>query len=663
MSSFFCHYYYICQKRKEKIMQCVSHSFAAKLNLYILFPMLILGGVSFIIFQQYAARDIERSTYNRLNESAKKTNLKVTRLLRTIEKIPENLSWILPSYVTTPDSIFSITRQVVKNNTEIFGCAIAFEPYYFPCKGQFFAPYSYMKGDSVITTQIDKKYDYYQKNWYRISKERNSSRWSRPYHELSAHEIITTTYSVPLHNAQKKIIGIFSVDLSMNWLTSMIDSIKPYEDSYSIIINKEGKYILHPQKKMIVEKDSPKVNIISEMSDPSATGIIRNMLKGETGNGIFKDEGIHYYIYYTPIEGTEWVMATIFPYSHIFGGLNRFNKILILLFLLFMGIIIFTSTVSIRKITLPLKKFASSAHAIANGNFSTPLPTITSHDEMQEMYIAFSEMQIKLKQYMYHLEKTTAAKEKIESELRIAHDIQMSMLPKIFPPFPERKEIDLYAVLYPARQVGGDLYDYFIRDNYFYFAIGDVSGKGIPASLLMASTISLMRSYSSDYFSPAQIARFVNNGIAERNETDMFVTLFFGKLNLLDGTLCYCNAGHTPPILTSPDQTISFLNIQPDIPLGIIKNHNYQEFTYQFSSGSGLLLYTDGVTDAENAKGDFYTKERLLNTVRNSNKLHPREFIEAILADIHSHTNSRLINDDLSMLTFIYGHEWNINNS
>ena len=640
-----------------------SRSFAAKLNLYILLPMFVLGATSFILFQHYAAQYIERHTYTKLDESAQKTNLKVTNLLRTIEKIPESLSWILPSYVTNPDSIFSVTQQVVQNNMEIFGCAIAFEPNYFPSKGQFFAPYSYMRGDSVITTQIGPQYDYYHKNWYRISKELNSSRWSRPYHELSSHDIITTTYSVPLHNSRKKVIGIFSVDLSMNWLTTLIDSIKPYEDSYTVIVNKEGKYILHPKGKYFVEQEISISDIVAEMNDSTAVNLLQHLLKGEKGSGIFRNQGIQYYVYYTPIQGTEWIMATIFPYSHIFQGLHRFNTILILLFLVFIGTIVLISTVSIRKITHPLKNFASSAHAIANGNFNTPLPVITTHDEMQEMHKAFSEMQIKLGQYMLHLKNTTAAKEKIESELRIAHDIQMSMLPKVFPPFPERDEIDLYAILYPARQVGGDLYDYFIRDNQLYFAIGDVSGKGIPASLLMASTISLMRSFSSNCFSPAQIARFLNNSIAERNETDMFVTLFCGKLNLLDGTMIYCNAGHTPPILTHTDHSVNFLNIQPDIPLGILKNHKYQEYTYQFVSGSGLLLYTDGVTDAENENGEFYTKERLLKVIRYNNHLHPQEFIKAILMDIRAYICSHPLSDDLSMLTFIYGREWNIKKS
>ncbi|HAC94389.1 MAG TPA: IcfG-like protein, partial [Odoribacter splanchnicus] len=245
-------------------------------------------------------------------------------------------------------------------------------------------------------------------------------------------------------------------------------------------------------------------------------------------------------------------MATLFPYSHIFDKLHRFTWIIILSSVLFLALLVIICTTTVRKITRPLKIFAASTHSIAEGNFNITLPVIHTQDEMLDLYNAFSEMQEKLSKYMKNLETTIAAKEKIESELRIAHDIQMSMLPKNFPPFPGH-EIDLYAVLYPARQVGGDLYDFFIHENTLFFAIGDVSGKGIPASLLMASTISLLRTLSSGSNSPSQIAYSLNNSIAERNEADMFVTFFIGMLDLRTGVMKYCNAGHTPPVLTSPD--------------------------------------------------------------------------------------------------------------
>lgn len=267
------------------------------------------------------------------------------------------------------------------------------------------------------------------------------------------------------------------------------------------------------------------------LQDTNASKLAHLMMQGQKGKGVFVNNHVKYYIYFTPILGTEWNMATLFPYSHIFDKLHRFNWIIILSSVLFLALLVIICTTTVRKITRPLKIFAASTHSIAEGNFNITLPVIHTQDEMLDLYNAFSEMQEKLSKYMKNLETTIAAKEKIESELRIAHDIQMSMLPKNFPPFPGH-EIDLYAVLYPARQVGGDLYDFFIHENTLFFAIGDVSGKGIPASLLMASTISLLRTLSSGSNSPSQIAYSLNNSIAERNEADMFVTFFIGMLDL-----------------------------------------------------------------------------------------------------------------------------------
>lgn len=637
----------------------IRHSFAAKLNLYILSSLTIIFFIGMGFFYRISAHYIEKQIYQNISRQADDINLRVSHLMRMVEKIPENVSWLLPAYVTVPDSIFNITRQVVKNNDEIFGCAIAFEPYYFPSKGKYFAPYSYMKGDSVITIQIDSNYNYYQRNWYKLAKENNISRWTRPYHELSSHEVITSTYSVPLR-VHNKIIGIFSVDLSLNWLTEVIDSIKPYPDSYIFIINRNGRYILHNRHNIFQHQEENIFDIASSSDDSSVIHIARKIANGETGKATFFDHHDKSYIFYSPITGTEWCLATICPYTSLYEGLNTFNLIIFIVFMIFLCLVYILITTTVHKITHPLKNLTISASSIAEGNFNTRLPVIHSQDEMKDLYDAFNEMQNKLSRYLNNLETTIAAKEKIESELRIAHDIQMNMLPKSFPAFPEREEIDLYAVIFPARQVGGDLYDYFILNNKLYFAIGDVSGKGIPASLLMASTISLLRTFSSHYSSPAQITCSLNNSIQERNENGMFVTFFIGMLDLDTGRLRYCNAGHTPPILTHPDRTVSVFDIRPDLPLGILKDHIYQEYTYQFVAGSGILLYTDGVTDAENPAHEFYTKERLLRAVRKNHESHPREFIENILIDIQNHRKSQELTDDLSMLTIIYGTEWNI---
>lgn len=246
----------------------------------------------------------------------------------------------------------------------------------------------------------------------------------------------------------------------------------------------------------------------------------------------------------------------------------------------------------------------------------------------------------------------------MESELRIAHQIQMGMLPKNFSTFSEKENLDLFAILYPAKAVGGDFYDFFMIGDELYFAIGDVSGKGIPASLLMSYTLSLLRSFSTNPTSPSDIARYLNNRITERNEADMFVTFFIGTLNLKTGLLKYSNAGHMPPVMTYPDRSISFFDIHAELPLGIIKDYTYEEYSYMFSPGSGILLYTDGVTEAENAKNEFYTKEHLISIVHTNRELHPREFIKKIMADIQAHVQDYEQSDDLTLLTIIYGEEW-----
>ncbi len=637
-----------------------THSFAAKLNVYILSFLIALFIAGFGTFYHIASQYIEKQTYQKISTQADEINFRVSRLMETIEKIPENLGWLLPTYVNHPDSIFNITRQVVKNNDEIFGCAIAFEPNYFPTKGNHFAPYSYMQGDSVITTLIGSNYDYYQKNWYKLSKEKNQSRWTRPYHELSSSNIITSTYSVPLRDSQNQIIGIFSVDLPLNWLTELIDSIKPYPDSYIIIINREGRFILHHQDSLQTGLEENIFHQASHMPDTSIISISKRIANGERGNATFFDHNDKSYIFYSPIIGTEWCLATICPYKHIYEGLNRFNIVVSCLFLVFLILICLICTLTVRKITQPLKNFTLSTVSIAEGNFNTCLPPIRSKDEMQELHSAFSKMQKKLSSYMQNLERTTAVKEKMESELRIAHDIQMSMLPKDFPSFPGYPHVELYGVIHPARQVGGDFYDFFLLGDDLYFAIGDVSGKGIPASLLMSYTISLLRSFSFKPTSPSEIARFLNNRITERNENDLFVTFFIGVLNLKTGALNYCNAGHMPPVITYPDRTCSFFDIQADLPLGILTDHSYPEYSYHFSPGSGILLYTDGVTEAENKERAFYTKERLLQIIHRNREQHPREFIKEIMKDIQSHVQAYEQSDDLTLFTLIYGEEWNL---
>lgn len=243
----------------------------------------------------------------------------------------------------------------------------------------------------------------------------------------------------------------------------------------------------------------------------------------------------------------------------------------------------------------PLKQFTESVISIAEGNLDASLPEIHSEDELLQLRKSFEYMQNSLKQHIEDLKITTAGKERLQSELTIAHDIQMGMLTTVFP---ERDDLDLFASMSPAKEVGGDLYDFIIEGEEVSFIIGDVAGKGVPASLYMAVTRTLFRNLAGNYQSAANIMRQMNQAIASANDSMVFVTAFIGVLDLRTHHLTYCNAAHNAPALISADGKCQLLDVDTNLPIGIDQHYRYEEQQIDFPENTALLLYTDGLTEA-----------------------------------------------------------------
>lgn len=248
----------------------------------------------------------------------------------------------------------------------------------------------------------------------------------------------------------------------------------------------------------------------------------------------------------------------------------------------------------------------------------------------------------KLKVAYDKLEETTAAKERIESELRIAREIQMAMVPH---EFPSSKSLDIYAQMTPAKEVGGDLYDFVLLDDKLYFCVGDVSGKGVPAALFMSMSARLFRTLCNYRLSPAQIATSMNNELAQNNDNGMFVTMFIGLLNLKSGVLEFCNAGHNPPILDG-----NFIDMEPNAPIGLWEGLDYEGQTLGDITGMQLFVYSDGLNEAENADNDQYSDERMQDFVRKHHNLGCHQLIDSLEQDVESHVNGAAPSDDLTML-------------
>ncbi len=240
------------------------------------------------------------------------------------------------------------------------------------------------------------------------------------------------------------------------------------------------------------------------------------------------------------------------------------------------------------------------------------------------------------------LEETTAAKERIESELRIARDIQMSMVPSLFP---EYEGLDMFAAMTPAKEVGGDLYGYVLQGDALYFCVGDVSGKGVPASLFMAQSARLFRTLASEGMMPADIAVRMNNALAENNDTGMFVTMFIGLLNLKTGHLDYCNCGHNAPVIDGQFMKMQYENQ----PLGLWEDDPFYGESIDDIRGKQMLVYTDGLNEAENPQQELLGNANLLELMADKS-LTSRQVIEKLLNAVEEHRAGADPNDDLTLM-------------
>jgi sigma-B regulation protein RsbU (phosphoserine phosphatase) len=632
----------------------IKKSLTQRIVFYVLTLCILIFLTSLTLFYLSSKKQLENVTYKNTAFITENTALKIESILTPIMKIAHNYQWMLLQIKENPDSIAALTQRIVSSNPEIMGSAVAFVPDYFSSKGKYFAPYSYRNGDTIVTMQLgNENYEYFYMDWFQIPTSINKPYWTEPYYDTGGANALMTTFSIPItidSAGVPKTIAVLTVDLALDWFTEIVSSVKVLETGYASVISKAGTFLTHPKKELIMNQTI--FSYAKENSNDELRAIGREMQTKKNGFANSTLNGVHRIIYYTTLPSSNWSLAVVFPKSEIYLPLRKITIILIALIVIALTLLTVIISKVIGKQLIPLTAFAKSARQIAKGDFQTPIPQIKTEDEMLELHDAFHFMQNNLLHYIETLKDTTSAKEKIESELRIAREIQMGMIPKTFPPFPTRKELDQYATLIPAKEVGGDLYDYFIDDDKLYFIIGDVSGKGIPASLLMAVTRSLFRSVTLHFDSPAVILTNLNNSLAENNDSNMFVTLFLGILDLNSGQLQFCNAGHNPPILIRVDA--SFMEVIPNLPLGLIDGFQYQQQEKKIYSGTTLVLYTDGLTEAENESQKLYGDERLLQLISSSEDLNTQNLVETIIEDVHAHVQTADQSDDLTLMAIKY---------
>ena len=595
-----------------------------------------------------------------VHTAMKVSNEKMNNVFSTVEVAVSNNTPEVEDNLYDDHRQYFAVEHLLKLNSNIMGAAVAYNPDYEPKKGQPFSPYAYRNGTDIYTKQLNTpEYDYLHQEWYTKPLAEGKGTWSEPYIDEGGGEVGMITYSQPIINSKGEIYAIQTADIALHWLSELmceLDSTTKqnmFKDSesfpsYSFIVSHKGTIVAYPYKAELSYK-----TLYEFLEDHDGLEDANEILSSNNGytTVVQNNTGTMYVLFYSSIEHTGWTLVTIMPLKVILKPVGSIIGIFGILMLIGLIIVAVICRSAIRRVTMPITQFADSADEIASGNLSVQLPTIKTKDEMLRLHNSFATMQKSLIQQIEETRSANEEKGRIESELNIARDIQMSMLPKTFPPFPDRNDIEIYGKQKPAKEVGGDLYDFYIRDEKLFFCIGDVSGKGVPASLVMAVTRTLFRTISFKEALPERILSGINNAMAGNNESNMFVTLFLGVLDLPTGRLRYSNAGHNAPMLIG--QTIGLLPCAANVPLGVQTDWKFSQQETTIDLNTCIFLYTDGLTEAENAANEQFMEERMIEVAKGMSH-EPQQMIEQMFNAVHQFVGNAEQSDDLTMLAIQY---------
>ncbi len=632
-----------------------QHGIAFKLAALILsctFIMVaVIVGYNYYFSRNIILRQAEASSRNLAQDTAGR----IDSVLISVQKVADNIAFSLEDATLSKEEILKLNKRVLANNPEIYGMAIAFEPYFLEKDKLFFAPYYYRSNEGMKFSMLGSPtYRYFYMDWYQIPKELGRPVWTEPYHDQGGGGVLMATYSVPFYRTvegEKVFAGVVTADISLDWLEEMLEDISIYKTGFAFLLSRHGTFIAHPDENLVLNQTI--FTLAEELNSPRLREIGRKMQAGDKAfvplNKIFDES--RQYLFYTGLKYGGWSLGILFPKDEMMAEVTKLSNVMFLIGLAGFTILALLIIYIARKITNPLRTLSGSALEIASGNLDLKLPEISSSDEVGALADSFLVMKNSLKDYIENLTTTTAAKERIESELRIASDIQMGILPKLFPAFPERPEFDVFASIEPAKEVGGDLYDFFFVDEkHFCFLLGDVSGKGVPAAFFMAVTKTLLKVVSEKGLDPGDILTKVNADLAAENESCMFVTLFLAIMNIETGETRYANAGHNPPVYLPCGGKPEWIPPLGEPVAGIMEGMEYSTRKMTMNPGDVIFIYTDGVTEAMNPEKELYSEDRLMELLTGTNNLFAPELVKEIDASIKVFTRGAEQSDDITML-------------
>jgi sigma-B regulation protein RsbU (phosphoserine phosphatase) len=508
--------------------------------------------------------------------------------------------------------------------------------------------------------QLADSYDYFEREWFKKPLETGKPLWSDPYYDEGGGDTLMVTYSHPfmkenLKPTKENVKGIITADISLEHLTEMVSGIRVEKTGYAFLLSNKGDLIVWPHTDLIMKETIS--SLADRLGDPKLGSIGEAMLKQESG---FLDAGLSLmakesFLAFSSLPDFGWRLGVVIPKDELFEQTYALEQILLIVGVAGILLLSTASLMVARSVSAPLNRMAHVTQRVGEGNFDVDLPEKDRLDEVGQLARSFMSMSRSLRSYMKDLTQATANKERIESELRIAGDIQKSMLPSSFPAFPNRNDFDIYALMRPAKEVGGDFFDFFLLDDdHLCISVGDVSGKGTPAALFMSVTKYLIEACTTVDTPIDETLEKINKLLARNNANCMFVTVFLGILNLNSGVFIYANAGHNSPLIWTNGAPVAFLELVGGPLLGIMEPGLFRVGKTTLVPNGGLLVYTDGVTEAFNVEGEPFSDEKLLNTVESIRGDDAKSITGKVLTEIDEFCGAVPQSDDITIMVLNY---------
>jgi len=637
------------------IINCRRQSLATRLSLWII----SLGTVIFItvLTSNYLLSRILLQNY--VSDLAKTTTSSTVRKIETLFNTVSSNTDSLASVVSTTDVTARQIQQTVKAflnaNTAVYGMTVALEPHTLIESLGDFSPYYYRKGNDLVYSDLAaNNYRYWTWPWYSEPKKRNAPVWSEPYLDEGGGNVLMTTYSTPVYLTDKKTFaGVATADIALSWLDAIVKDIKIGDSGYGFIVSGNDVVIAHPDESLnmkklvdIVDKKMVPDNWKKYISSKSLSSSVYLKTQCQHRDGFC-------WVAIESLGNTGWKAVIVLPEQELISAINLLTiKISIIAVI---GLLILLSVIVLitRHLIEPLNKLASATKDIGAGHLDTELPEAERKDEIGSLTEDFGSMRDALKIYIAEIQEASAKQQKLESEIQIAKDIQMSMIPGSGNVASKHDAYQLYALLRPARTVGGDLYYYQMSDRQLNFIIGDVSDKGIPAALFMAKTVTLYTRALKEKLTPGQTLTMMNDLLSQNNEACMFVTALCGCINLDTGAIVMANAGHMNPVIKNHRQTAEY-EINGATALGLMEDVNYPDIEFQLQHDTSLIMYTDGISEAHDGSSAQYTDTRLTGFIDSIQSTDSEVLGNSIINSVDDFAAGTQQFDDITLLIIRY---------